>query len=29
MTNLKTLEGVQDVIRFIEQRGMLTTPAWP
>ena len=23
MTNLKTLEGVQEVIRFIEQRGML------
>ncbi len=28
MTNLKTLEGVQDVIRVIEQRGMLATPAW-
>jgi urease accessory protein len=24
MTNLKTLDGVQDVVRFIEQRGMLT-----
>ena len=23
MTNLKTLDGVQDVVRFIEQRGML------
>jgi urease accessory protein len=24
MTNLKTLDGVQDVVRFIETRGMLT-----
>jgi len=23
MTNLKTLDGVQDVVRFIERRGML------
>jgi hypothetical protein len=23
MTNLKTLEGVADVVRFIETRGML------
>ena len=27
MTNLKTLEGVQEVIRFIEKRGMLTPDA--
>ncbi len=25
MTNLKTLDGVQDVIRFIEKRGLLNT----
>ena len=27
MTNLKTLDGLQDVVRFIEQRGMLTAAA--
>ncbi|TNF53289.1 MAG: urease accessory protein UreG [Burkholderiales bacterium] len=27
MTNLKTLEGIQEVIGFIEQRGMLATAA--
>jgi urease accessory protein len=26
MTNLKTLQGVEDVVRFIEQRGMLAVP---
>jgi hypothetical protein len=31
MTNLKTLAGLSDVVRYIEQRGMLTeaTPAKP
>ena len=27
MTNLKTLEGVADVVKFIETRGMLQKPA--
>ena len=27
MTNLKTLEGVAEVVKFIETRGMLQKPA--